>query len=184
MPVNRLSVQQTRQYENILATKYKYRYRYGNPSNQSKKTVCERVRNLSDNYKHNSIAAAKIACEVYVKRKLNANKVLCHSCAEPYPGRTKFNNVKLRGICLTIDHMHERSRKENMERKQCHNYIRKYEKQYRMLNPKKPRKGPLFVNDINRWRGIVVDNKTGKRVIKFRCKHNPKCFINYGLILD
>eukprot|EP01084_Bolivina_argentea_P040670 75121_1 len=152
MPTERLSAAQLRKYKITLATKYKSRYRYGNQSNQSKKSVCVRIRNLSDNYKHNSIAPAKIAFEVYAKRKLTKNKVLCHSCAEPYPGRTRFNNTKPRGICITKDHMHERDRIENMERKACHNYIRKYEKQYRKSNPNKPRKGALFVNDINRWR--------------------------------
>ena len=85
----------------------------------------------------------------------------------------KNNNMQISHICgnklcIQYKHMCIENKKKNLQRKICHNKIKKYEKKYRN-NKNIKTIGKLFISDI------IND--------KYQCPHkHNKCFINYGKI--
>ena len=81
------------------------------------------------------------------------------------------NNSK-RSLCINGAHMMLETRKQNCERKKCHNYIRKYANQYKkesIFN-----RGEITVQDIN-----TILSKD-EQYHSCECTDTKKCFISFG----
>ena len=94
------------------------------------------------------------------------NGEISHICGNP--------TNKKQSLCIQGSHMCVETHPTNLERKKCHDYIRKFQKRW---NGRKniETKGTLTVGIVN----AEKRNKIHKNDITLQCKHDPPCFINY-----
>ena len=102
----------------------------------------------------------------------NNLKEISHFC-----GNVKNSEQSL---CIRGDHMNLETPKTNKDRRNCHNYIRQYQRKYNKYKKiTLQTKGTLTVKIVNKQkRKLRYDRKT-----LHICCHYPECFINYGKIL-
>ena len=154
----------------LLQEKWSTRSKYGNPRRKTP-APCERIQTISCR-KGKTLSPYQMAFIAHYGHWHSAD-CLSHQCGVPYSKDS---------LCISPTHLIPESTKDNSERKRCHNLIKQWEKAFRKQFPNRPRRGPLFVKDVP-CPASYVDKRTRKRRSN-RCRHEPKCFINYGLVRE
>ena len=146
---------------------------YGNPNDKLIGRPCLRVKNIDkvtvNNKRYTKYTIGFMKHHKY-NPKLETNnpdflREISHSCGNP--------KNTIQSLCIEGSHMRLETHIYNLERHNCHEYIRKFQK----ANFKKQNiqtKGTLTIDIINREK-----QKLNEKSVP-RCQHYPVCFINYG----
>ena len=139
--------------------------KYGYPDDELIGEPCLRVRSIK-RVKVNEKYYTKYAVG-FIKHNLQFpdleqnTKAISHICGNP--------KNKLQSLCIQGCHMRVEAHPINQSRKQCHKYIRDFEKRYNQNNQVSTH-GTLTV--------AIINDKLNQN--EFNCQHKPECFINYG----
>ena len=94
---------------------------------------------------------------------------ISHICGNPKNSQ--------QSLCIQGSHMRLESHYINDKRRECHDYIRKFERSWNR-NEDIDTKGTLTVEKVNQQKRNKFNIR--RRDINFACLHDPPCFINYG----
>ena len=136
---------------------------------------CLRVKHPNDTFQHTinenevvrlyTYSVGYIYAHRVYPHKYNDDVQISHYCGNPV-------NRK-RSLCIQGTHMTLESRTDNIARKKCHNYIRKFANRYKKIKSNSFTKGKINVQDIN----DMLNESEKYHECHCSTKH---CFISYG----
>ena len=168
--------QKVREYGKVESNEYtckRLKY-YKNPGAQQKNAL----RKYGINWGGTKLEAYQAKFVIHNQGIPNTGNTISHICGLP--------KIKGYSVCLEEQHMKQEPSDVNNERRTCHMLIRLYHNKYYRTNLGK---GPIYLTSVSAddkyefaIKKMHLSKRGARKIKRWICDHEPRCFINYGEI--